>query len=185
MEVLEVKQTHNGQVTADEIAEAYNDRENAPWGVDRRPVDPAEIRTGHRSGAQFRRLLDALVMEGNRYVMDSFLVFSRRPGWRQYDTENDAWYFGTWVNPVSWQVVTYAEGDLTLDQYLTADDMKKTLLDMADFYGEQPASMIVLHEDGTREDVFDINGRTGPDDVADDWPEAAECQPPGRGPDRR
>ncbi len=156
-----------GIVTADEIAEAYNDKEDAPWGVDRRPTDPDAIKTGHRSGAQFRRILDALVMEGNRYVMDRYLIFSRRPGWHQFDTENDAWYFGTWVNPKSWQVVTYAEGDLSLDQYLTADDMRKEMDDLAEFYGEQPPAWIVLDMDGTRTEIRDQNARPGPETVAD------------------
>ena len=30
------------------------------------------------------------------------------------DTDQDAWYFGVWVHPITRRVVTYAEGDVTI-----------------------------------------------------------------------
>lgn len=34
-------------------------------------------------------------------------------GWAQFDTAQDAPYFGTWVNPEAREILTYAEGDVT------------------------------------------------------------------------
>lgn len=36
------------------------------------------------------------------------------PGWEQFDTDQDAWYFGVWVNKQTRQIRVYAEGDLTV-----------------------------------------------------------------------
>ena len=38
----------------------------------------------------------------------------RTEGWLQFDTDQDAWYFGVWVNPKTFRTFTYAEGDMTL-----------------------------------------------------------------------
>ncbi len=57
-------------------------------------------------------------------------------GWQQYDTDQDAWYFGCWVNPVSFQTVTYAEGDFTLVTVDTAEEFNQEIKEMNEFYGE-------------------------------------------------
>jgi hypothetical protein len=49
--------------------------------------------------------------DGDRYVYDDKLKAS--DGWEQYDTEQDAWYFGIWINPKKREFFTYAEGDTT------------------------------------------------------------------------
>lgn len=49
----------------------------------------------------------------NRYPFD-FDECSTRKGYAQFDTRQDACYFGQWVNPTGRQLVTYAEGDLTV-----------------------------------------------------------------------
>ena len=49
-------------------------------------------------------------MSMNRYVFD----FNLKDGWQQYDTDQDAWYFGIWVNLKTLQTLTYAEGDVVL-----------------------------------------------------------------------
>ena len=49
------------------------------------------------------------IMDGGRYPFDQV---SRRLGFYQYDTPQDAWYFGLWVNPEKLQIVCYAEGDV-------------------------------------------------------------------------
>lgn len=38
----------------------------------------------------------------------------RADGWQQFDTDQDAWYFGVWVNPKRNETLCYAEGDVTL-----------------------------------------------------------------------
>ena len=54
----------------------------------------------------------------NRYGFDwNDCSISR--GYAQFDTREDAYYFGQWVNPTSRRLVTYAEGDVTV---LVCDD---------------------------------------------------------------
>ncbi len=57
-------------------------------------------------------------LSANRYVYD-FRACSAGKGFAQVDTSQDASNFGTWANPTSLQIVTYCEGDVTLQ---TADD---------------------------------------------------------------
>jgi hypothetical protein len=49
----------------------------------------------------------------DRYAFD-FDLCSHRKGWAQVDTGQDASYFGTWAHPHKRQIVTYAEGDITV-----------------------------------------------------------------------
>ncbi|EHA1069099.1 hypothetical protein I8Y05_004258 [Aeromonas hydrophila] len=44
----------------------------------------------------------------DRYYYDLTLLAQ---GWQQYDTEEDAWYFGIWINTETLETFTYAEGD--------------------------------------------------------------------------
>ena len=90
---------------------------------------------------------------GDRYRFD-FDVCSAKKGWRQYDTSQDASYFGVWVHLERRQIVTFAEGDVSIvdckdDAHLTAE-----LDSMADFYGDPPPAFVVI-EDGKRTDVYD------------------------------
>jgi len=48
---------------------------------------------------------------GGRYVFDFDLCASDK-GWAQFDTGQDASYFGIWGNPFTFELVTYAEGDV-------------------------------------------------------------------------
>ncbi|MBJ7017101.1 hypothetical protein [Vibrio cholerae] len=43
-----------------------------------------------------------------RYYYDRMLLAK---GWQQYDTEEDAWYFGIWIHTEKLETFTYAEGD--------------------------------------------------------------------------
>jgi hypothetical protein len=47
----------------------------------------------------------------DRYLFD-FKICTPAKGWAQFDTAQDASYFGTWVNPTTFEIVTYAEGDV-------------------------------------------------------------------------
>ena len=47
----------------------------------------------------------------SRYFFDNLLLDQ---GFRQFDTEQDAHYFGVWINKKTRTMVTYAEGDLTV-----------------------------------------------------------------------
>ena len=49
----------------------------------------------------------------DRYLYD-FKVCTVAKGWAQFDTAQDASYFGNWVNPERREWFTYAEGDTCL-----------------------------------------------------------------------
>jgi len=51
-------------------------------------------------------------MNADRYLYDFKLCTIAR-GFAQVDTDQDAWYFGTWANPERRLIVTYCEGDVT------------------------------------------------------------------------
>ena len=72
--------------------------------LERLQQQPAEIKpNGNR--------LHCLYWHTERYVVDFASDFG---GWEQFDTSQDAWYFGVWVHPKRFMVLTYCEGDWCL-----------------------------------------------------------------------
>ena len=57
-------------------------------------------------------------------------------GWEQFDTDQDAAYFGVWVNKSKFLTLTYAEGDWTLVECHDKDHFNAEVLDAIKFYGE-------------------------------------------------
>lgn len=47
-----------------------------------------------------------------RYKFDG--LAEKADGWEQFDTSQDAWYFGVWVNKSARCIWTFAEGDFTV-----------------------------------------------------------------------
>jgi hypothetical protein len=95
-----------------------------------------------------------MFLPSERYIIDFAKDFSSQ-GWKQYDTDQDAHYFGVWVNIGKRLTLTYSEGDWTLvvcddDQHLQAE-----LNDMEQFYGPLPYYAIGYDADGTRTEYFD------------------------------
>ncbi len=70
---------------------------------------------------------------GNRYGYDEVLC---QHGWEQYDTNQDAWYFGVWVHSKERKVFTYAEGDRILEMCHTQEEFAALLRRMAEFYSK-------------------------------------------------
>jgi|19_taG_2_1085344.scaffolds.fasta_scaffold133391_1 hypothetical protein len=60
-------------------------------------------------------------------------------GWRQYDTDHDASYFGVWVNHDERLVLDYTEGDVSLVVCPTAESFQSELVSLGEFYGTSPA----------------------------------------------
>jgi hypothetical protein len=85
-----------------------------------------------------------------RYVYDHGLrVYDKgASGWRQYDTFEDAWYFGCWTQLEERKIFTYAEGDRTLVVCPTIESFRDELNYMADFYGDPPPAFVVISSDG-------------------------------------
>lgn len=57
----------------------------------------------------------------DRYVYDCGMC-STTNGFAQFDTRQDASYFGTWVSPTKRAIVNYCEGDVTLTKCETDEE---------------------------------------------------------------
>jgi hypothetical protein len=68
---------------------------------------------------------------GDRYAYD----FGPCRAWIQFDTRQDAIYFGVWVNPDNRQIFTYCEGDRILVTCPTPESFRTELIDAKEFYG--------------------------------------------------
>lgn len=71
----------------------------------------------------------------DRYEVDFADDFNVE-GWLQFDTDQDASYFGVWVNPRDFRTLTYAEGDWTLVECPTKESYLEEIRDAIRFYGE-------------------------------------------------
>ena len=60
-------------------------------------------------------------------------------GWWQFDTDQDAPYFGVWVNPKRREILTFAEGDETLVTCPTEESFTAEVAGLVEFYGPPPA----------------------------------------------
>ncbi|KKK75288.1 hypothetical protein LCGC14_2875210, partial [marine sediment metagenome] len=79
---------------------------------------------------------------GERYYWD-FGPCGPGTTWKQYDTNQDAWYFGVWVHPEKRLVLTYAEGDLSLVECPSVETFKAELAAMEKRYGDPPPAAAV------------------------------------------
>lgn len=70
----------------------------------------------------------SFIIDGDRYAFDAKLTTSN--GYAQIDTDQDAWYYGNWCNPWKREIVTYAEGDLTIITAETDEEFVKQIRDM-------------------------------------------------------
>lgn len=82
----------------------------------------------------------------DRYHYDTTLL---KLGYRQYDTDQDAWYFGIWVH-LEWRViVTWVEGEEVVKVAGDQESFIAQLRSMGEFYGPTPAHIRAYHDDGT------------------------------------
>lgn len=72
----------------------------------------------------------------DRYVYD-FRMCTYALGWAQFDTRQDASYYGNWVNPTSREFFSYCEGDTTHSLCETDEEFTATVRAMADWHKEQ------------------------------------------------
>ncbi|MGG5827663.1 hypothetical protein [Aeromonas salmonicida] len=70
--------------------------------------------------------------QADRYYYDRTLLAQ---GWQQYDTEEDAWYFGIWINTEKLETFTYAEGDTN---HLIAPNVAAFRAELARLYQHHP-----------------------------------------------
>lgn len=74
-------------------------------------------------------------LSADRYAVD-FADDRVREGWQQFDTDQDAWYFGLWVNPKRLATLCYAEGDWTLCEFSTVEIYNAEITRLGEVYGE-------------------------------------------------
>lgn len=72
---------------------------------------------------------------GDRYLIDYADQFTRE-GWLQFDTDQDASYFGTWVNPQRLVTLTFCEGDWSLVECDTIEGYNAEIANMCQLYGD-------------------------------------------------
>ena len=71
--------------------------------------------------------------QGDRYYFD-FGMCQSKNGWFQIDTHQDASYFGVWTHPGERRILTYAEGDVTIETFDADGEYVEGLRACLDFY---------------------------------------------------
>ena len=72
----------------------------------------------------------------DRYAFD-FGECSTAKGYAQFDTRQDAYYFGQWVNPTTFRLVSYAEGDVTVTVCEDAAEFAAQVRKWVAYHGEE------------------------------------------------
>jgi hypothetical protein len=72
----------------------------------------------------------------DRYLYD-FGACSIAKGWAQFDSAQDASYFGNWVNPVKREWFAYCEGDTTLIRCESDAEFAAYVRETFDWYAER------------------------------------------------
>ncbi len=80
---------------------------------------------------------ESFVQDGDRYGCDRTLCWAKGSTWAQIDTDQDAWYYGNWADPVTRSIVSYAEGDLVVLRCDTAEEFCSELNRMAAWHAKQ------------------------------------------------
>lgn len=83
-----------------------------------------------------------LFCPAERYLIDFAEDFTAE-GWQQFDTDQDAHYFGVWCNPQSFRTLTYAEGDWTLVECPDVEHYNAEMQDCINFYGEGRIALVI------------------------------------------
>ena len=110
-------------------------------------IEPTENERGNR-------VYRLSIGSGERYDFD-FKICTPDLGWKQYDTSQDAWYFGVWVHVEKRLTVTFAEGDLTVVECPTLETFRAELEDAEKFYGDPPPMAIGIDLDGSVTEFYD------------------------------
>lgn len=83
----------------------------------------------------------AKVERTQRLMTDRFQFDLRecrpRDGWAQLDTKQDADYYGNWVNPLTLELISYAEGDVTHTKCKDEDDFIQALRECIAWHKER------------------------------------------------
>lgn len=89
-------------------------------------------------------------LPAERYLIDFADDFSSA-GWEQFDTDQDAAYFGVWVNRRLRSTLTYAEGDWSLVECPDEAHYEAEIRDAIEFYGEGYIALAIDRDGGATE----------------------------------
>lgn len=121
--------THNAAANAEGILNYMGSKLN--------PYDPRKEKTKARH--TLRRVKKA--MKAGRIPLELTVTGCRidrallAQGWQQYDTEEDAWYFGIWIHTEKLETFTYAEGDTS---HVIAPNVEAFRAELARLYQYHP-----------------------------------------------
>lgn len=90
--------------------------------------------------------------DGDRYIFDFYLSSDDR--WQQYDTTEDAWYFGIWINLETRQILKYLEGDIHLSTFSCNTLLKKSIEKLNNYYGDPPPAYFTINNGHFTSHVF-------------------------------
>ena len=99
---------------------------------------------------------------GSRYVFD-FKYCARDTGWKQFDTIQDASYFGIWVHEEERRIITYAEGDLTEVICLDQEGFTAEIRSMEEFYSPAPPAFRVIDQESNLTYIYDKRPGVAPE----------------------
>lgn len=80
-----------------------------------------------------------------RYVVD-FAPDFKAEGWEQFDTDQDAAYFGVWVNSKQLVVLTYCEGDWSIEECPSQEHYRAAIERLCAFYAEGKVCTVIGSE---------------------------------------
>ena len=86
-----------------------------------------------------------IFLSGERYLFDARLDLSDG-AWAQLDTEDDASYFGIWVNKTARRILLFAEGDLSFTQCADAASYDAQMAAICSFHEASP-SFVAITDD--------------------------------------
>lgn len=72
----------------------------------------------------------------DRYKYD-FRQCKSSAGWAQLDTKQDASYFGNWINPLTFELMSYCEGDTTHTKCESEADFIATVRECVQWHAER------------------------------------------------
>lgn len=78
---------------------------------------------------------ESFFIDGDRYMFD-FGDCSFKNGFSQLDTSQDSSYFGMWANPFILKIVSYCEGDVSIDTCDNDEEFIKRIKEIKAYYND-------------------------------------------------
>jgi hypothetical protein len=87
---------------------------------------------GERVNERGNRVIETYLLDTERYSFDRTLL---PLGWKWFDTDEDASYFGIWVHPTRRRIKIFAEGDVIDIHCETVESFRAELVVLEEFHG--------------------------------------------------